>query len=58
MKPWLDPNLSESEYKFVLFNWWDNLPDWQRTKALIKEMVTAGVDAEGLLITNDTVSNC
>ena len=34
MKLWLDPDLSDNEYKFILFSWWDNLPEHQKTKAL------------------------
>ena len=45
---WLDPDLSDSEYKFILFSWWDNLPEYQKTKALIKELLLAGVDVDGL----------
>jgi hypothetical protein len=58
MKAWLNPDLSENEYKFELFTWFDNLPDWQRTEALIKYLVTAGIDVDGLVMKNDPVSNC
>ena len=25
MKAWLDPDLSENEYRYELYTWWDNL---------------------------------
>ena len=58
MQLWIDPDLSDSEYKFILFSWWDNLPEYQKTKALIKYLVTAGIDVDGLVMKNDFVSNC
>ena len=58
MKKWLDPDLSNNDYKYQLFTWWDSLAEWQRTKALIKEMVTAGIDVDGLVMKNDPASNC
>jgi hypothetical protein len=48
MKPWLEPNLADSEYKYQLFSWWDGLNEYQRTKSLIKYLVTAGIDVDGL----------
>ncbi|MFI3221480.1 MAG: hypothetical protein QX191_00435 [Methylococcaceae bacterium] len=48
MKLWLDPDLSDSEYKFILFSWFDALPEHQKTKALIKELLLAGIKVDGL----------
>lgn len=50
MTLWLDPDLSDSEYKFILFSWWDELTDRERTAALIKEMLLAGIDVNGLVM--------
>jgi hypothetical protein len=50
MKAWLNPDLSENEYKFELFTWWDSLADWQKTKALLSYLIKAGINIEGLIM--------
>ncbi len=46
---WLDPDTSENEYRYVLYSWWDNLAQDERSAALIKAMVKAGINFEGLI---------
>ena len=36
-------------HKFVLFTWFDNLPEHQRTETLIKAMVLDGIDISGFV---------
>ena len=50
MKAWLDPDTSEFEYRYELYTWWDNLAQDERTEALLKAMVKAGINIEGLII--------
>ena len=48
-KIWLDPDLTEAEYRFILFNWWDALPPQERSPELIKALVLAGLDIDGIV---------
>jgi len=57
MQLWIDPDLSDSEYKFELFTWWDNLPDWQKTKALLNYLIKAGINIEGLITSSKVVGS-
>lgn len=50
MKKWLDPDLSNNDYKYQLFTWWDNLAEDERTEALIKYLVKAGIDVDDLVV--------
>jgi hypothetical protein len=50
MKEWLLPDTSLQEYRYLLFTWWDNLPEHERSEALRRDMVEAGVDISGLVI--------
>ena len=58
MTAWAIPDTSDLELKYLLFNWWDGLADWERTETLIKELLLAGISVDGLVIKNDLVSNC
>ena len=55
---WLDPDLSENEYRYELYTWWDNLAQDERSAALIKAMVKSGINIEGLIMKKDLISNC
>jgi hypothetical protein len=50
MKAWLNPDTSENEYRYVLYSWWDNLAEDERTEALIKYLVKAGIDVDDLVV--------
>ena len=53
---WLDPDLSENEYRYELYTWWDNLAQDERSAALIKAMVKSGINVEGLVMKKRSVS--
>ena len=56
MKAWLDPDTSEFEYRYELYTWWDNLAQDERSAALIKAIVKAGINIEGLIMKKDLIS--
>ena len=45
-----DPDLTQYENRYILFTWWDNLPEHERTPALIESLVLAGIDVKHLTL--------
>ena len=45
---WPDPDLTQSEARYILFTWWDELTPSEQTPALIKSLALAGVDVSEL----------
>jgi hypothetical protein len=55
IQAWLEPDTTEFEYKYQLFTFWDSLAEHQRTAALIKELLLAGINVDGLLRSNNEI---